>query len=181
MVSFEWIVGEPQLEIFEEAEFQQAVHVLVAVGNIEPVFNFQRAALHRFPCGREGGPVGHSHEFVLRRWRRLCVKRCRRRETREQGEGQGPRPSGEYSQFVPAGEANTCGRHTRVSCGPFGNRCSCCVPPRAILNLINYSESQDETTLICLHVNYIPAIGCGSHNILDSRDRPSSACEEMLH
>jgi|SRR5882762_8492178 hypothetical protein len=35
--------------------------------------------------------------------------------------------------------------------------------------------------LICLHVNHIPAIGCGSHNILDSRDRPLSALEEMLH
>jgi len=79
--------------------------------------------------------------------RRLRVKGCGLRETREQEEGEGARSSGEYSQFVSAGEANTCGRYIRVSCGRFGDRDSSIVPPQANLNFINYSEPSDETTL----------------------------------
>jgi len=78
--------------------------------------------------------------------RRLRVKGCGLRETREQEEGEGARSSGEYSQFVSAGEANTCGRYIRVSCGRFGDRDSSIVP-QANLNFINYSEPSDETTL----------------------------------
>jgi len=77
---------------------------------------------------------------------RLRVKRCGLREAREQKEGEGARSSGEYSQFVSAGEANTWGRYIRASCGRFGDRNSSIVP-QANLNFINYSESSDETTL----------------------------------
>jgi len=79
--------------------------------------------------------------------RRLRVKGCGLRETREQEEGEGARSSGEYSQFVSAGEANTCGRDIRVSCGLFDDRNSSIVPPQANPNFINYSEPSDETTL----------------------------------
>jgi hypothetical protein len=78
--------------------------------------------------------------------RRLGVKGCGLRETREQEEGEGARSSGKYSQFVSAGEANTCGRYIRVSCGRFGDRDSRIVPQEN-LNFINYSEPSDETTL----------------------------------
>jgi hypothetical protein len=91
----------------------------VSVGGFKSVFNFQHAALHCFPCGCECGPVRDGHEFVLRSLTRLCVKRRGRCETREQEEAEGARSSGEYSQFVSAGEANTCGRYIRVSLRPF--------------------------------------------------------------
>ena len=66
IVTFERIVGEAQLEILEEAEFQQAVHVLMAVGGFKSIFNFQHAALHRFRGGRKGGAIRHGYEFILR-------------------------------------------------------------------------------------------------------------------
>ena len=147
LVAFERIVGEAQLEIFEEAEFQETVHVLVSGGGFKSVFNFQHAALHCFPCGCECGPVRDGHEFVLRRLARLCAERRGLCETREQEEGEGARSSGEYSQFVSPGEANTCGRYIRVSLRPLRHRCSCIMRPQAILKFINYSESSDETML----------------------------------
>ena len=66
IVAFEWIVGEAQLEILEEAEFQQSVHVLMAVGGFESVFDFQYAALHGLRGGRKGGAIRHGYKFVLR-------------------------------------------------------------------------------------------------------------------
>jgi len=93
-----------------------------------PYSIFQDAALHRLGGSRKGGAVGHCHEFVLCCLPRLCVKGCGLREAREQKEGEGARSSGEYSQFVSAGEANTWGRYIRASCGRFGDRYSgiCC-------------------------------------------------------
>ena len=41
---------------------------------------------------------------------------------------------------------------------------------RRILILLTIVNLLMKLRLICLHVNYIPAIGCGSHNILDSRE-----------
>src|SRR6266850_438118 len=127
-VAFERIVGEAQLEILEEAKFQQAVHVLAAVGGFKSVFDFQDPALHCFCRGRKRGAVRDGYDFRLRR---LCVKRCGLRETREQEEGQGAKSSGGCSQFVPARKASTGGRSIRVSC-PFRDRCCSIAPPQAI-------------------------------------------------
>ena len=65
IVAFEGIVGEAQLEILEEAEFQQAVHVLVAVGGFESIFDFQDAALHGLRGGRKRGAIRYGCELVL--------------------------------------------------------------------------------------------------------------------
>src|SRR5882762_2067365 len=107
IVAFERIVGEAQLEILEEAKFQQAVHVLVAVGGFQSVFDFQDAALHGLRRGCKRGPVRDGHDFLLRR---LRVKRCGLRETREQEEAEGARSSTGCSQFVPVRKARTRGR-----------------------------------------------------------------------
>src|SRR5262249_28908740 len=64
-VAFERIVSQSQFEILEEAELQQTVHILVAVGQFKAGFEFEDAALHGFTGGSDGRAVGDGGDALV--------------------------------------------------------------------------------------------------------------------
>ncbi len=73
-VAFKGIVRQAQLQILEDAELEQPIHVLVAAGGLQPVFDFQHAALHGLGRSGKSGAVGNRSDFVgVRRLRFILV------------------------------------------------------------------------------------------------------------
>src|SRR5262249_31482806 len=64
-VTLKGIVGQAQLEILEQAELQEAVHILVAIGELEAVFDLENTALHGLSSGGDGRAVGNGGESLL--------------------------------------------------------------------------------------------------------------------
>src|SRR5262249_38874585 len=88
-IPFKGIIGQPQLEILEQAKLQQSVHVLMAVRAFESIFDFKHAALYGFSRCRKRRPVRHRGDLIrwwsLRRLPRLglCQSETGKRNDQE--------------------------------------------------------------------------------------------------